>query len=67
MPTRARAVCSACVPEPTPRNTSGVGQAELREEDIRHVRVVVLAGVDEHDARASGRARQAPRAPALPS
>ena len=49
IPTSARAVCSACVPEPTPRKTSGCGQAELAEEDVRHLRVVVLAGVDERD------------------
>ena len=42
-PTSARAVCSACVPEPTPRKTSGVGSPSSLEEDVRHVRVVVLA------------------------
>ena len=41
------AVWPACVPEPTPRLRSGLGQAEVAEEDVRHRLVVVLAGVDE--------------------
>ena len=40
-------VCSAWLPEPTPRWTSGAGMLEVPEEDVRHVVVVVLAGVDE--------------------
>ena len=43
-----RAVCSACVPEPTSRLTSGAGNSSSREERARHRLVVVLPGVDEN-------------------
>ena len=55
-----RAVCTACEPEPTPRFTSGGGDAEVDEQRLRHRPVVVLAGVDEHrlDARVAQRPQQ---------
>ena len=46
-PTSAFAVCSACVPEPTPRNTSGVGRPSWSRKTSDIVGVVVLARVDE--------------------
>ena len=59
----SRAVCSACVPDPLSMRRSAGAQAELLEEDLREVGVVVLAGVDEHvvaqrpsSARATGAA-----------
>ena len=52
-----RAVCSACVPEPTPRWASGSGRPELGEEDVRELGVVVLARVHERrrEPRPAGR------------
>jgi hypothetical protein len=47
-----RRVCPAWLPPPTPRCTCGFGSVEER---IGHVRVVVLAGVD--DPRAAPRLR----------
>ena len=57
--TSSAAVCAAWLPDPTPRLRSGVGQAELLEEDVGHQRVVVLAGVDERWRDAAR--RRAPR------
>ena len=36
------------MPQPTPRLTSGCGDAQLAEEQVAHLLVVVLAGVDQH-------------------
>ena len=55
---QARAVCSPCVPESIPRYTSGRGQAELLEEHARHVVVVVLVRVHEHEPRLGSHAVQ---------
>ena len=49
MPTRAFAVCSAVRAGADAEEDVGLGQAELAEEDVGHLRVVVLAGVDERD------------------
>ena len=51
-------VCTACVPDPTPRNHVGSGDLEVAEEDVGHRRVVVLAGV--RDRRVDARRGQAP-------
>ena len=45
------AVCSACVPEPTPSAMSGSGSGELIEEEPRQLVVVVLSGVEQDLAR----------------
>ena len=47
MPTRAFAVCSAVRARADAEEDVGLGQAELVEEDVGHLGVVVLAGVDE--------------------
>ena len=49
-----RPVCAPWLPEPTPRWKSGVGQAEIAEDRVRHVGVVMLAGMDQ-DRREVGR------------
>ena len=41
------AVWAACEPEPTSRLMSGSGRPSLPEEDLGHLLVVVLTGVDE--------------------
>ena len=43
-----RAVCWTCVPEPTPSVCFGVKPPSSSQEDVGHVRVVVLPGVHEH-------------------
>ena len=43
-----RAVCAVFVPPPRSSRCSGRGSAELVEEDLRELVVVVLARVDEH-------------------
>ena len=45
--TMSAAVWTACVPEPTPRLTSGAGSPRSRKNTSDIARVVVLAGVDE--------------------
>ena len=63
-PTSAFAVCSACVPEPTPRNSSGARHPELAEEDVRHRVVVVLPRVQEHELQGGVERGQLPGRPA---
>ena len=46
-----RAVCAVFVPPPRSSRCSGRGSAELVEEDLRQLVVVVLAGVDHDLAR----------------
>ena len=45
-PTITLPVCSAWLPEPTPRFDDRARHAQVLEEDLRHRLVVVLAGVD---------------------
>ena len=66
-PTSDRAVCSAWLPEPTSEEDVRLRQPELVEEDVRHLVVVVLAGVDEQRARRRGGLPQRAIAPARPS
>ena len=47
------AVCSAWVPEPTSRFTSGCGNAELGKKIARQAGVVVLAGMHQTVAQAA--------------
>ena len=42
-----RAVCAACDPLPTSRKRSGRRHLEVAEEDLGHLEVVVLPGVDQ--------------------
>ena len=57
MPVSIRAVCSPCVPDPTPSSMSGSGSASSRKNCADIVVVVVLSGVQQDLAmtlRASG-------------
>ena len=57
---RVRSARRGC-PSPTPRKTSGAAKPELGEEDVGHLRVVVLPGVDEQLRRRSARSASSAR------
>ena len=53
-----RAVCSMLLPPEIPRSWSGRGQAELLEEDVGELAVVVLAGVHQRLAMLDAQKRR---------